>query len=47
MDEFNNVAASESVSETDDRREEIKVKLRQYFDGKIVRKILLNPLEKG
>ncbi|SEQ84582.1 ATP-dependent Lon protease [Lachnospiraceae bacterium NE2001] len=47
MDEFNNVAASESVSETDDRREEIKVKLRQYFDGKIVRKDLTKSIREG
>jgi len=47
MDEFNDVAASESVSETDDRREEIKVKLRQYFDGKIVRKDLTKSIREG
>ena len=37
MDEINerNVTSS-----TDDRREEIKQKLRQYYDGRIVRKDL-------
>ena len=29
-----------SVSETDDRRDIIKQKLRQYYDGRIVRKDL-------
>ena len=35
MDEYNEGVASEQFSTTDDKREEIKVKLRQYFDGKI------------
>lgn len=33
-------------SETDDRREIIKQKLRQYYDGRIVRKDLTNQFEK-
>lgn len=38
MDEFNHL--EEATSETDDRREIIKQKLRQYYDGRIVRKDL-------
>ncbi len=33
--------------ETEDRREAIKEKLRQYFDGKIVRKDLTNKIKEG
>ena len=33
--------------ETEDRREVIKEKLRQYFDGKIVRKDLTNKIKEG
>ena len=40
MDENNDVVASEQVSETYDKSEEIKQKLRQYYDGRIVRKDL-------
>lgn len=38
MEEFR--TSSESTSATDDRREVIKQKLRQYYDGRIVRKDL-------
>ena len=37
MDEFNEFM---NTSETDDRREIIKQKLRQYYDGRIERKDL-------
>lgn len=37
MDEKNELT---NISETDDRREIIKQKLRQYYDGRIVRKDL-------
>ena len=36
MDEI--MTSSELLSETDDRREIIKQKLRQYYDGRIDRK---------
>ena len=39
MEEFNN--AQENI--TEDTREQIKQKLRQYYDGRIVRKDLTNP----
>ena len=45
MDEFR--TSSESMSETDDRREEIKQKLRQYYDGRIVRKDLTKSIKEG
>ena len=35
------------VSETDDRREIIKQKLRQYYDGRIVRKDLTKSIREG
>lgn len=35
------------VSETNDRREEIKHKLRQYYDGRIVRKDLTKSIKEG
>lgn len=44
MDEINKPNAS---SVTDDRREEIKQKLRQYYDGRIVRKDLTKQSRKG
>ena len=47
MDEYNEVNSFESVSSTDDRREEIKIKLRQYFDGRIVRKDLTKSIREG
>lgn len=37
----------ESMSETDDRREIIKKKLRQYYDGRIVRKDLTKSIREG
>ncbi len=36
-----------SISETDDRREVIKQKLRQYYDGRIVRKDLTKSIREG
>lgn len=45
MDEFR--ASSESMSETDDRREVIKQKLRQYYDGRVVRKDLTKSIREG
>ena len=45
MDEFN--LSSEATSETDDRREIIKQKLRQYYDGRIVRKDLTKSIREG
>ena len=36
-----------SISETDDRREIIKQKLRQYYDGRIVRKDLTKSIQEG
>ena len=44
MDEINKPNAS---SVTDDRREEIKQKLRQYYDGRIVRKDLTKSIKEG
>ena len=41
MNEFN------KISETDDRREIIKNKLRQYYDGRIVRKDLTKSIREG
>lgn len=41
MDEFR------TTSETDDRREIIKQKLRQYYDGRIVRKDLTKSIKEG
>ena len=38
---------SDSLSETDDRREIIKQKLRQYYDGRIVRKDLTKSIREG
>ena len=35
------------TNETDDRREEIKMKLRQYYDGRIVRKDLTKAIREG
>lgn len=45
MDEF--TTSSESMSETDDRREVIKQKLRQYYDGRVVRKDLTKSIREG
>lgn len=45
MDKFN--VTSDSMSETDDRREIIKQKLRQYYDGRIVRKDLTKSIREG
>lgn len=45
MGEFN--VSSDSMSETDDRREIIKQKLRQYYDGRIVRKDLTKSIREG
>lgn len=44
MDEINERNATSS---TDDRREEIKQKLRQYYDGRIVRKDLTKSIKEG
>ena len=41
INEYNN------ISETDDRREIIKQKLRQYYDGRIVRKDLTKSIREG
>lgn len=41
MNEFN------SISETDDRRDTIKQKLRQYYDGRIVSKDLTKSIREG
>ena len=43
MDEFNNTLENT----TEDRREEIKQKLRQYYDGRIVRKDLTKSIREG
>lgn len=43
MDEFR----GSGFNETDDRREEIKYKLRQYYDGRIVRKDLTKAIKEG
>lgn len=45
MDEINCLA--EVTSETEDRREIIKQKLRQYYDGRIVRKDLTKSIREG
>lgn len=45
MDEFNLSAGA--INETDDRREIIKQKLRQYYDGRIVRKDLTKSIREG
>ena len=45
MDEFK--FSPEVTSETDDRREIIKQKLRQYYDGRIVRKDLTKSIREG
>jgi len=47
MNEFNEGVASEPINETDDKREEIKQKLRQYYDGRIVRKDLTKSIREG
>lgn len=44
MDEINERNATSS---TDDRREEIKQKLRQYYEGRIVRKDLTKSIKEG
>lgn len=44
MDEFR---TEENISETDDRREIIKQKLRQYYDGRVVRKDLTKSIREG
>lgn len=43
MDEFN----STQENATEDKREEIKQKLRQYYDGRIVRKDLTKSIREG
>ena len=43
MDEFINT----QKNETEDKREEIKQKLRQYYDGRIVRKDLTKSIREG
>lgn len=41
MEEYEELRGTEQrVNETDDRREVIKQKLRQYYDGRMVRKDL-------
>ena len=42
MSEFNEFRG---MSETDDRRDIIKQKLRQYYDGRIVRKDLTKSIK--
>ena len=44
---MNEINKYNSVSETDDRREIIKQKLRQYYDGRIVRKDLTKSIREG
>ena len=43
MDEFSNV----QENEIQDKRETIKQKLRQYYDGRIVRKDLTKSIREG
>lgn len=43
MDEY----SKEQKNETEDKREEIKQKLRQYYDGRIVRKDLTKSIREG
>ena len=43
MDEFSSV----QEKTTEDKREEIKQKLRQYYDGRIVRKDLTKSIREG
>ena len=43
MDEFSNA----QKNETEDKRDEIKQKLRQYYDGRIVRKDLTKSIREG
>lgn len=43
MDEYN----KDQKNETEDKREEIKQKLRQYYDGRIVRKDLTKSIREG
>lgn len=43
MDEFSNT----QENATEDKREEIKQKLRQYYDGRIVRKDLTKSIREG
>lgn len=38
---------SDGLNETEDKREEIKQKLRQYYDGRIVRKDLTKSIREG
>jgi ATP-dependent Lon protease len=45
MDEFR--TSSKQAGETDDRREIIKQKLCQYYDGRIVRKALTKSIREG
>lgn len=48
MEEFGSSGTfTEKENETDDRREEIKRKLRQYYDGRIVRKDLTQKIRQG
>lgn len=51
MDEFRQeeeiVTENNVVNETDDHREAIKMKLRQYYDGRIVRKDLTKKIKEG
>ena len=44
MDKINDY---NNISETDDRRDIIKQKLRQYYDGRIVRKDLTKSIREG
>jgi ATP-dependent Lon protease len=48
MEEYEELRGTEQrVNETDDRREVIKQKLRQYYDGRIVRKDLTKSIREG
>ena len=38
---------SDGLNATEDKREEIKQKLRQYYDGRIVRKDLTKSIREG
>lgn len=44
---MNDINEYNSISETDDRREIIKQKLRQYYDGRIVRKDLTKSIREA
>ena len=47
MDEYTDVNITEEASGTKDARDIIKHKLRQYYDGRIVRKDLTKSIREG